>query len=502
MSAKLLVQTLRGFENELAGLRAVLTPAADRLFVYYICPLTNLKRMVVTGILPNATAPRERTDLSGQSVQAKRDVQVLLDGGKRVEAHQCINLFWNPLNWTMRAFQHNGLLREAASKNPDDAIVCVLEIDLETLLGGRCQWTIAPQNLAGTGFASFSNDFFTGVLVRDDGTPGCDWKTIFSVGPNTERLVNRKRSAELIVHLGEDADGESSLALPFEMVTRIIVPTDQIRALTHDQTAFLNSTGKPICRLSSVNGTPVFFPRDELLKAEKGFLRSLTGRAKSDSDVLAKLNAALSALEKFEIDHPELCPVRERFVKPKLADDHHGSIHATRVMFWSAFLVQHLNEALKQELLPMVLTAASLHDTCREDSQEDEAHGRLAVEAHRGIIAAFLKDERLLTPCLNAIQYHCVPDEKYPAADLTLQILKDADALDRGRFAPLNQEGGCETKFFRTEVLKRDTYKNIAWMAYWAAQITRYSPFGSKPCADFGSSLCSAVNSLSEKPSG
>jgi hypothetical protein len=172
MSAQLLVQTLRGLDAALAGIRTVLAPAPDQLFAYYICPLTNLRQIATAGILPNVSAPPGRTDLSGQGVQARRDVMVLLTGGTYVNVHQCINLFWNPLNWTMRAFQRNGLLRKASSKNPDDAVVCVLEINLERLiLDARCEWTIAPQNLAGTGFTSFSSDHFTGTLTWEDGTP-------------------------------------------------------------------------------------------------------------------------------------------------------------------------------------------------------------------------------------------------------------------------------------------------------------------------------------------
>src|SRR6266545_1998132 len=280
MSAQLLVQTLRGFGEALAGLRTVLTPATSQLFVYYICPLTNLRGIAAVGILPNAAAPQGRADLSGQSVQAKRKIPVVLPGGKEVNVHECINLFWNPLNLTMRAFQRNGLLREASSKILDDAVVCVLEINLERLvLDARCRWTIAPQNFAGTGFATFSREQFTGAATWDDGTPRCDWRSILSVPSHADRALDRKkqvqlnskRSAELIVHLGGNPAGTSSVALPFDMVDRIIVPADEIRLLTQEQNAFLNSTGKTITRLSSVNGIPVYFPKDELLKAERGF---------------------------------------------------------------------------------------------------------------------------------------------------------------------------------------------------------------------------------------
>ncbi len=501
MIAELLMQTIRGFDEDLARLREVLGSAAGRLFVYYICPLTNLRQIAATGILPYATAPQNRTDLSGQSVQARREISVLLTDRKQVSAHQCINLFWNPLNWTMRAFQRNGLLRELSSENSDDAVVCVCEIDLEQLiLDPRCNWTVAPQNLAGTGFASFSREYITGEATWEDGSPRCDWRSIFSIEQPADRTSNRKRSAELIVHLGQNEQGIGSVALPFDMVSRIIVPADDVRTLTQDQNVFLTSTGKTITRLSSVNGITVYFTKDELLKAEKRFLESLQRRrAKKDADVLQKMNAALSALERFEAEHPELSPKRERFLCPELADAYHGSLHSARVMFWSAFLAQHFDEPMKLELLPVVLAAASIHDTYRVVNTEDETHGMLAAEAHRTNIESLPLNLQLRSSCLNAVQFHCIPDDRCPNLDLALQILKDADALDRGRFAPPNKQGGCDTKFLRMDILKEDKYGNIAWMAHWAAQITRYTPFGACPCADFSRSLCDAVNSLSTK---
>lgn len=509
MSAQLLVHTLKGFGEALAGLRAVLTPAADQLFVYYICPLRNLRGMTATGILPNVSAPEDRADLSGQSVQAKRNIEINFVGWKQANLHQCINLFWNPLNSTMRAFQRNGLLLEASSKNPDDAVVCVLEINLERLVfDPRCKWAIAPQNLARNDFNTFLAEQFTGEAKWDDGTPRCDWKSIFSIESAADRgleweeqsRLNGKRSAEFIVHLGDNEEGTSSIALPFEMVDRIIVPADQIRKLTDEQNAFLNSTGKVISRLSVVNGIPVYFPKEELLKAVNGFLKSLVWRKAKDAQVLEKVNAALNALKAFEKEHLELCPTRENFLRPELAYSRHGSMHAVRVMFWSAFLVQHLNEETRKELIPMALVAASLHDTFREGSQDDQNHGRLSAEAHQARIAGVLTEPRLLTSCLNAIQYHCVPDAECPQFDIALQILKDANALDRGRFAGPNYERGCDTKFFRMDTLKsHDPRGNIAWMAFNVAQITKHSPVGSTPCADFIRSLCDVVNNLNQK---
>jgi len=170
-------------------------------------------------------------------------------------------------------------------------------------------------------------------------------------------------------------------------------------------------------------------------------------------------------------------------------------------MFWCAFLVHHLDEAVLNELLPVVLAAAAVHDTYRESTQEDQTHGRAAAGAHQETIARVLTNPQSLASCLSAITHHCVPDQQCPMQDTALQVLKDADALDRGRFGAPDKPRGCDTKYFRTETLRlRDVRRNIAWMAFWAAQGTRHTLFGSTPCAEFVRSFCDAVNSLASKP--
>ncbi len=500
MSAHLLVQTLQGMAAWRAGLKAAVQASSDRPCVYYVCPLANLRGIAEHGILPRDAAPQKRTDLSGQSVQAIRNEPLLLSSGMHAGVHQCVNFFWNPLNWTLSAFQSIGLRREASSKNPDDAVVCILEIDLERLLVGTgCGWTVAPQNLAGSNFANFTSDYFTGAVKRDDGTPSFDWERIFSTEPTNERSLNRKRSAELIVSLDNPTDVVSSSPVPFNLVDRIIVPAAEVRALTQDQTDFLSRAGKAVTRLSKAGEVTIFIPQEDLRKAENGFVTSLHYRKKSDGSVLTKLNAAFRTIREFETAHPELCPSGERFLRAELADGYHGSLHAARVMFWCAFLIQHVNGETRNAVTPIVLTAAALHDTCRESGDEDELHGQRAAEAHRARVEGFLTSPGTAASCLNAIRYHAVPDEGCPSMDLALQILKDGDALDRGRFGAPNTEVGCKTRFFRTQALRGDAYNNVAWMAYWAAYSTRYTPVGPSPCKDFNKALVDSVNVLAGK---
>ena len=498
MSSYRLIETLNGMGPALAGLRAVFPPSSQEPAVYYICPLSNLRRIATSGILSNASAPRDRTDLSGQGVQARRDIPVNLTRWASCNAHQCINLFWNPCNWTSRAFQRNAMLCELRSNNPDEGVVCILELNLErVLLGNDCNWTIAPQNFAAGNFASFAQAFFTGESRWPDGTPKCDWNSILSVAPTNDRGLNRKRSAELLVHVG---DGDDSAPVPFAYVDQIFIPALDIRTLTADQTAFLDSIGKRITRLSAVNGTDVFLSQDELLKSDRGFVRSMALRRAVDANVLPKLNAAFNAIQQFETAHPELSPLRERFRTPAQAEGHHGAIHAARVMFWSAFLVQHMEEPLRQRFLPIVLAAAALHDTQRPGDAEEELHGQAAADRYREALSNVLTDPNDLNSCLNALRDHSIPDDRCPQPDLASQVLKDADALDRGRFGRPGDENGCNPAYFRTTGLREnDADRNIAWMAYWAASSTRYAPFGNTPCHDFTTSLCTPLNHLARE---
>jgi hypothetical protein len=250
-------QHLESLAPQRAALYAALHAEPSQIFVYYVCPLSNLRLIAASGILPHAAAPTTRTDLSGQSVQARRARDLQLPGPKTVRLHQCVNFFWNPLNWTFRAFQHHGLLRAASSDNPDAGIVCLLELSLERFTSDpACLWALAPQNFAGGSFATYSPDAFRGHRTWPDGTAIFDWSGIFGVS-ESNRELNRKRSAEFIVFRTSDPPTENSAPISFDWVNRIIVPPDSIQPLTADQTGFLAGVGKPVARFDASPRTPL-----------------------------------------------------------------------------------------------------------------------------------------------------------------------------------------------------------------------------------------------------
>lgn len=81
--------------------------------------------------------------------------------------------------------------------------------------------------------------------------------------------------------------------------------------------------------------------------------------------------------------------------------------------------------------------------------------------------------------CINAVIYHCKDDNECTNKDVVWQLLKDADALDRGRFDHPQGVGnirkgsrGCNVKFLRTDI-SSPLKEQLAWSAYWLASITR-----------------------------
>jgi HD superfamily phosphohydrolase YqeK len=496
MNGTELLQFLQSIEAPRADLRSALNEASGRVFVYYICPLSNLRRIAKEGIRPHTTAPSDRTDLSGQSVQARRDVDILLTRGRRSTLHRCVNFFLNPLNWTFRAFQRHGLLREASTGSKDDGVVCILEVDLSQILeSANCDWTLAPRNFAGSQFANFTPDYYRGLQQWPDGTVIFDWNGIYSVhGSQVDRALNSKRSAEFIAFREQNTFDTDSAPIPFSCVNRIIVPDDTVRILTADQAEFLKNTGKPYSRLGILADAVGYFPRDELLMAERGFIKSMEFLANRDPNITARVNAAMQAIIEFEQQHPELTPKDETFLRPASAYGEHGVLHCVRVMFWAAFLAQYIDDAERGQIMPLVLAAAAIHDTCRETDQEDEIHGQRAAETHAGKIQAVSQSPVLVDSCLNAVRTHCLPDAKCEKHDVIWKLLKDADALERGRFGQPNGQGGCDSSQLRMDALRQEArYPNVSWMARYAAYMTQYTPIGQTPCADFCNALCEGV---------
>jgi hypothetical protein len=480
------------------SLAAALGDESERVSAYYLCPLSNLRKIVETGIHSNTGAPNERTDLSGVGVQDRRDAEVWLTNdvhSQRKRVHTCVNLFWNPLNWTCRAFQHHALLRETAEENPDSGVLCILELNVGAMLSDETYyWTTSPRNIASSSFASFTKAIITGETTNDRGEPYFDWNGIFSYGTTSDAQLNRKRSAELIVfHDPRFQDPQVSAPLPVTLVKRILIPDAAIRQLTPAQDEFLDRTGFPRKAFPANAYPPVFFRKDDLLWPERQFGSNLARLKDRDAAVFDKLNAAISAVNEFEQQNPALTPIPAQFTKPEQASGKHGSAHTARVMYWAAYLAQYLPDAERQHIMLPLLSAAAIHDVCRESDGEDEVHGATAASREREKIAGLVSDGALVTSCLEAVRSHCLKDTDCREPGIVWQILKDADAIDRGRFGKPDQTNGCQSSVLRTETLRGASGTNILWMGYYLAQMTRHFDPGIAPCQNLTETLVNCL---------
>jgi hypothetical protein len=169
-----------------------------RVCCYYLCPLSTLRKITKEGIKCRNSVSQSM-DLSSPDVQSRRktvwlgntDVHGVIQRLRDVPIHSCVNLFWNPLNRTFEAFQRNALLRSRATNDSEDAIVCILELDLEKILNELgVFWTATNRNLASGGFASFD---VKQHLFR------FPWTKIYAVGPYTQDNPWQARAAEFLV---------------------------------------------------------------------------------------------------------------------------------------------------------------------------------------------------------------------------------------------------------------------------------------------------------------
>lgn len=156
----------------------------------------------------------------------------------------------------------------------------------------------------------------------------------------------------------------------------------------------------------------------------------------------------------------------------------HSIEHIEKVMLFSQVLAQ--NEGLSAEDTKVLLAAAAFHDSSRNGNEHQVEHAeegaktageyfsdennpfgvkkedvpiiQVAIEYHefnenpRGI----LNIEKLRELC----DKHGVAEEDFGRAVKTSELLKDADALDRTRFA---ERGGLDTRYLRSDTAKSNS---------------------------------------------
>jgi len=137
----------------------------------------------------------------------------------------------------------------------------------------------------------------------------------------------------------------------------------------------------------------------------------------------------------------------------------HGIEHTVRVVFWVLYLVEistRQGYGIGEEDALAAMYAALIHDLARKDDYPGGQHGKDAARDYRHLLETRLSPGQL-ERCLTAVAWHGFSDEP-GRRDPVWMLLKDADALDRARFAhPGMGEDGCDPARLRLPILKENT---------------------------------------------
>jgi HD superfamily phosphohydrolase YqeK len=110
---------------------------------------------------------------------------------------------------------------------------------------------------------------------------------------------------------------------------------------------------------------------------------------------------------------------------------------------------------MSHEVKNAIYYAAIIHDLGKTSDIEGAVHGEKSANLYRGKINKFISDTILQEEVLNSVKYHSVDDEYCPSLiknSIIWKILKDADALDRGRFSRRK----CDISYLRSSLFKKD----------------------------------------------
>lgn len=300
----------------------------DHVYAYYLCAATLLPRIISEGIrCRNDPARRTRADLSAPSVQQRRHTVWVSRPPDRLRdkpVHDCVNLFWNPLNNTFKAFQRNALLSACESARFIGPGVCLLEVDAQRILeDNKHYWCATNKNIAKDAFNS-SN---LAQLTSEQYFP---WENIFDPTRSDKDSIDR-RAAELVLFSPQE-NKPFSVALPPEFIRRIIV---------HAMPQASGEVAACIGAFQSVSCIPEIFESvDDLLKYEAGCLKSLVEIrhkfSRGQSEVAEGFCLALQWIVEFDERMP-VCLASE-LKTDKQRYGWHGIEYITRVTFWAAFL--------------------------------------------------------------------------------------------------------------------------------------------------------------------
>ncbi len=479
-SSRQFIEFLKSLRNEKDNFNQKIQADPGRAFVYYLAPLSNIIRIFESeGILPRNMA-NNYDDLSDYTIQNNREKTVQLCNARFIytrRLHDCVNFFLNPLNKTYYAFRRNALIRRNDDLN--SGVVGILEIDLERLLHPEnTAWFVSDGNLA------VRNS-------KDHNYSDFSWENIYSiksVQDYQDYSIDQARSAEFLLYI--DEKGKPG-CVSVEWINRLLIFQGDMSRI--------NESIRDIRGVHIIQEDSRVFVLGDRLYNDKLFADQLSGiiDATEKTIILTRVIHRLMVIER-ELDFN----LKKGFINPGIAINHiHGLAHVTRVMFW----ILMLSEILREKDYPIddfdvttALYAGFFHDLCRENDREEPHHGYNAAVKYTPHIKKHLRSE-YVRKCIEAIAYHSIDDD--PAnSDLAWRLLKDADALDRGRFDKPYSNRGC---IFQKLILPIFTdepvlAQNLLYGAYYLAKVTGYINWTDNACQDLATTILSSLTRVYE----
>ena len=141
-----------------------------------------------------------------------------------------------------------------------------------------------------------------------------------------------------------------------------------------------------------------------------------------------------------------------------MVDSYHGIAHTARVLFGACLLVNYVDN-ITEDIKEAIYYAAIIHDLGKTSDREGSTHGESSEFLYRDKINEYISDTNIMAMTLEAVKYHSVDDWSCPIEvkdNIIWKVLKDADALDRGRF---NRR--CDRSYLRLDIFKTELGSQI-----------------------------------------
>ena len=184
------------------------------------------------------------------------------------------------------------------------------------------------------------------------------------------------------------------------------------------------------------------------------------------------------------------------FTDEFMAYSQHGIGHVTRVMFWSFLLSRWCK--LSENTQRNAVLSAFLHDLARENQRIDTEHGSIAANSALATevfdILNLPKDDQDIIR--EAVRQHCIePSDMRDMNSRVSEVLRNADAIERGRFGKPWSHSGCDPRRLTLLVFQEYPGSDVAIgsIAHRIALFTRYENWSGRTYNQLVNRIASAL---------